>query len=84
MGAVLYGECVSARATAPVRISELAGLGCDLETDTQTPSAMDVDVALWIGAVGPFPGVVTHKAERHISVRFNEPIDGRILEHFGV
>ncbi|EJL28300.1 hypothetical protein [Novosphingobium sp. AP12] len=85
MTAILYGECVSARDTATVRIWALANEGCDLEIDTPT-GMFDSDVALWIGAVGPFAATITQTpiepSARRVAVRFKEPLDGRILQHF--
>lgn len=85
MTMILYGECVSARKTARVRIRSLANEGCDLETDA--PAAdFDSDFSLWIGAVGPFAATAAATAPgrntRRIAVRFKEPLDGRILQHF--
>jgi hypothetical protein len=89
MTAILYGECVSARDTARVRICALANEGCDLEVDSLA-AAFDTDVTLWIGAVGPFAATVTQPlveppmkpSARRVAVRFKEPLDGRILQHF--
>lgn len=81
MGMILYGDCVSARETARVRISGLANVGCDLEAEAATP-LVDGDVALWIGAVGPFAATATRKNANGLKVRFKEPLDGKILEHF--
>lgn len=78
---ILYGECVSARDTAQVRISGLANLGCDLEAETTVPLS-DGDVSLWIGAVGPFAATATRRNPGHVSVRFKEPLDRKIIEHF--
>lgn len=81
MGIILYGECVGAKETAPVRISGLADLGCDLEADT-TASMPDGDIALWIGAIGPVEATATHSNANRATVRFKEPLDGKIVEHF--
>lgn len=81
MKTILYGECVSALDTAPVRIRALANEGCDVETDA--PAAVfDTDFNLWIGAVGPFAATATDRGARRVAVRFKEPLDGRILQHF--
>ncbi|AXB75725.1 hypothetical protein [Novosphingobium sp. P6W] len=81
MTMILYGECVSARSKAHVRICELADEGCDLETDA--PQGMfDADFSLWIGAMGPFAATATQRNARRIAVRFKEPLDGKILRHF--
>jgi len=50
MKTMLYGECVNALDTTPVRIRTLMDDGCDLETDA--PAKMiDTDFALWIGPI---------------------------------
>lgn len=77
---ILYGECVTARETARVRISGLANLGCDLEVEAK--SAPDGDVALWIGAIGPVAATAERTDAGHLTVRFKEPLDGKIVEHF--
>ena len=81
MATILYGECIGPRESAKVRISDLADKGCDLETDA-SETVSDGDVALWIGAVGPFHASATRKDASHLALRFKEPIDGRIVEHF--
>lgn len=81
MATILYGECVGARNSTEVRISELADRTCDLETDGFA-AMTDGDVSLWIGAIGPFPATATRKDESHLALRFKEPLDDRILEHF--
>ena len=78
---VLYGECVSARETARVRISGLANLGCNLEAEAMAP-ALDGDVALWIGAIGPVAAIAKRTEAGNLTVRFREPLDGKIVEHF--
>lgn len=81
MSMIIYGECVGQRDSAPVRISDLAGMGCDLEIEQQT-TLDEGDVALWIGAVGPIPATATRKDAGHLAVRFKEPLDGKIIQHF--
>ncbi|MYL99788.1 hypothetical protein GR702_18680 [Novosphingobium sp. FGD1] len=86
MTAILFGECVSARDTTKVRIRALGNEGCDLEIDAPACMVDDTDVTLWIGAVGPFPATVTQslpeRSASRLAVRFKEPLDGRILQHF--
>ncbi|MFC0206152.1 hypothetical protein [Novosphingobium soli] len=78
---MIYGECVGPAESARVRIRDLANEGCALETDA--PAAVfDADFSLWIGAVGPFAATATHRQAREVSVRFKEPLDARILQHF--
>ncbi|HKT84817.1 MAG TPA: hypothetical protein VJQ77_01885 [Novosphingobium sp.] len=81
MGVILYGECVSARETARVRISGLADLGCNIEADARA-AMPDGDVALWIGAIGPVAATATHENANRVRVLFKEPLDGKIVEHF--
>lgn len=81
MDTILYGECVSAREAARVRISRLAKLGCDLEAEGMAP-IIDGDVALWIGAVGPFAATARRRNTGCTTVRFKEPLDGKIVDHF--
>ncbi|SFG47925.1 hypothetical protein SAMN05518801_13221 [Novosphingobium sp. CF614] len=83
MGPILYGECVGTRETAEVRISDLADRGCDLETDSFAP-LLDGDFALWIGAIGPLRATATRRDASHFEVRFKEPLDARIVEHFAM
>lgn len=81
MATIIYGECIAPRASAPVRISELAHYGCDLETDGLT-GVTDGNVTLWIGAMVPFPAQAMRKDACHLTLRFTEPLDCRILQHF--
>jgi hypothetical protein len=81
MTAILYGECIGTRESAAVRISNLADEGCHLETD-EFATVTDGDVSLWIGAIGPLPATATREDTRHLALRFKEPLDGRILQHF--
>lgn len=81
MTTILYGECIGPRESAAVRISQLADQSCDLEVDA-FGTATDEDVSLWIGAVGPFSAKATRKDGNHLALRFHEPLDGRILQHF--
>jgi tartrate dehydratase beta subunit/fumarate hydratase class I family protein len=81
MTMILYGECFTARDSAQVRISELADLGCHLET-LDAVALSDGDLTLWIGAIGPFAATATRKDASHLAVRFKEPLDGKIIHHF--
>ena len=81
MEKVVYGECVSLHETAQVRISRLADVGCDLEMDDGAALGGD-DVALWIGAVGPFAATAHSRSARCLSVRFKQPLDRKIVAHF--
>ncbi|KPH65726.1 hypothetical protein ADT71_10115 [Novosphingobium sp. ST904] len=81
MGMILYGECIGAHGSARVRISDLADLGCDLEAEA-LPCALDGDFSLWIGAIGPLPATVAKKDTSNLEIRFKEPLDTRIVEHF--
>lgn len=77
----LYGECITCGRSAKVRVSGLAATGCDLESDGASPLD-DGETTLWIGAIGPFPVTTVRQAPCHLSARFCEPLDSRILEHF--
>jgi len=81
MTKILYGEWVGTRGSAPVRISDLADRGCDLEAEDGA-ELIDEAFTLWIGAVGPFEATATRKDASHLAVRFKEPVDGKILQHF--
>ncbi|WP_189619294.1 hypothetical protein [Novosphingobium colocasiae] len=82
MAKVLYGDCVADRDSAQVRISELAGAGCELRT-VAASSPIEGDVALWIGAVGPIEATAVRRDREHVSLRFKEPLSSEILYHFG-
>lgn len=82
MTTILYGECIGARESAEVRISDLADGGCDLETDGS--ALLDGDFALWIGAIGPFAATAIRRGARHFHVLFKEPLDARIVQHFAL
>ncbi len=78
----IYGECVGSGTRAQVQISDLAGTGCDLAA--RIGEAMpDGEFALWIGAMGPFAATATRTDAEHLSAKFREPLDPRIIEHFG-
>lgn len=81
MDAILYGECVGSRDVAMVRICALANEGCDIETDGPA-AVLDSDFSLWIGAMGPFAASAAGRHADRVVVRFKEPLDGRILDHF--
>lgn len=81
MATVLYGECIGAGDTSAVRICSLADMGCDLELDGAETMAGG-EIALWIGAIGPFHGTARATEASRLAVRFKEPLDGRIIQHF--
>jgi hypothetical protein len=83
MSTTLYGECVSAGGSTAVRISDLASLGCAVETDAPA-TAIEGDLTLWIGAVGPFAATAIRNGARRLSVRFTEPLDTQIVQHFSL
>lgn len=83
MNTTLYGECVSAGSSTPVRISDLARLGCAVETDAPGP-ALEGELTLWIGAVGPFRATAVRKDTRSLAVHFVEPLDTQIVQHFAL
>lgn len=79
----LYGECVSPGGSTPVRISDLARLGCAVEVDA--PGAgIEGELSLWIGAVGPFAATAIRKDSSSLAVRFAEPLDTQIVRHFAL
>lgn len=82
MAKFLYGDCVADRDSAQVRISELMGAGCELQTVAAT-TPLEGDVALWIGAVGPIEAIAVRRDREHVSLRFKEPLSSEILYHFG-
>lgn len=77
----LYGECIGADTRARVRISGLAGNGCEVEADTRQ-SLFDGEFTLWIGAVGPFSATASRRDRSHLLLRFKEPLDPKIVDHF--
>lgn len=83
MDTTLYGECVSAGGSTAVRISDLASLGCAVEADAPV-AGIEGDLTLWIGAAGPFAATATRKDSRSLSVRFAEPLDSQIVQHFAL
>lgn len=82
MNTILYGECVGTGGSAPVRISGLADGGCHLEP-LASPALLGENVVLWIGAVGPFAAHAQRNDGRQFTLCFSEPLDRRILDHFG-
>jgi hypothetical protein len=78
----LYGECIGTLARTPVTISQLQGQECELQPQ---PGATDLDGLqdLWIGAIGPLPVTAESRGGGRYRARFREPLDERILAHFG-
>lgn len=76
----IFGECVRAGRRANVRISSLDCDGC--EVSAELPPGCEI--ALWIGAIGPFVADAVQHQAGHVCVRFKEPIDRRIVDHFEV
>ena len=84
----IYGECIAGAAHAAVTISQLCRDGCELVL-AAPGLALDGDLALWIGAIGPL--AITAYAEargagrgRRLTARFRQPLAPAILAHFGV
>lgn len=77
----LYGECISADSRARVRISGLAGNGCEVEAETRQ-SLFEGEFALWIGAIGPFNVTASRRDRSRLLLRFKEPLDPKIVDHF--
>lgn len=83
----IYGECETLGRTLAVNISDLTQTGCDLATrDNGNPLATCVngDMALWIGAIGPLAATAQKRDATHMMASFKEPLDLRILAHFGI
>ena len=77
----ILGECISEGRRTKVRVSGLAAEGCDLAVESEVALA-EGEFALWIGAIGPLDVMATRQDASHLSARFREPLDERILEHF--
>jgi hypothetical protein len=41
-------------------------------------------MALWIGAIGPLSATARQRDANHMIASFKEPLDPRILAHFGI
>ena len=78
----IYGECETRGKRLVVTISELRQSGCALACDGGEALPQG-EMALWIGAIGPLAVVAMHKDAGHASAAFKQPLDRRILEHFG-
>jgi len=78
----IYGECEMRGRRLAVTITGLERSGCALAFGNN--EALPVgDVALWIGAIGPLAAIAMQKDANHANASFREPLDPRILEHFG-
>lgn len=77
----IHGDCVSATQAAGVLVSQLAADRCDLVSETGTMLA-EGEASLWIGAIGPLAVVAEERRGKHVIVRFREPLDPRIVDHF--
>lgn len=77
----ISGECVWQGRNLRVSVSELNAEGCDLAFEPDS-LAGDGELALWLGAVGPLPAHATRRDAEHMTARFSEPLDERILNHF--
>jgi len=78
----IYGECVGGHARTPVTISALAGEDCELEPNVFTAPINGL-LDLWIGAIGPFLVMTENSGGGRYRARFAEPLDARIIAHFG-
>jgi hypothetical protein len=78
----IYGECEARGQRLPVTISQLDGQGCALtsEASHELPQG---EMALWIGAIGPLAVIAMQMDANHTNAAFAQPLDPRILEHFG-
>lgn len=77
----IHGECFGAGVRATVTVTELDRSGCKIETDFADVLA-DLDLMLWIGAIGPIAFTAKHMEGRRLVAQFKEPLDDRILQHF--
>jgi hypothetical protein len=78
----IYGECETHGMCLPVTISDLGQSGCALASESADLLPQG-EMALWIGAIGPLAAIAMHKDATHASAAFKQPLDPRILEHFG-
>jgi hypothetical protein len=79
---MIYGECETRGRRLAVTISGLGSAGCALACEGQD-ALPEGDMALWIGAIGPLAAIAMHKDAHHAAASFREPLDQRILAHFG-
>jgi hypothetical protein len=79
----IYGECIGTLARTPVTISALDGEACELRPQPGE-TAIEGLLDLWIGAIGPLPVTAENKGEGRYRARFREPLDARIIAHFGL
>ena len=77
----IYGECVSGNAHAAVIISQLAADCCQLELGA-AQNAPAGELALWIGAIGPFEIIAARGGGRKLTARFKHPLEPAIIAHF--
>ncbi|OCC25026.1 hypothetical protein MB02_06220 [Croceicoccus estronivorus] len=74
-------ECVFKSRRIDTLVSSLASDGCDLRAPSDA-MALDGELSLWIGAIGPIDVAVAHRHDDVLHVRFRQPLDPRIIAHF--
>ena len=78
----IYGECIAAGLAAAVRVSKLVDTGCELLIEKGSV-LLDGEFSLWIGAIGPLAITTSRCDEVTLSASFTQPLDPRIIAHFG-
>jgi hypothetical protein len=81
MTMAIYGECETRAGRRTVTITGLGSTGCALACDSVNVP-LDGEMALWIGAIGPFAVTAIQKNPVQAHAAFKEPLDPRIVEHF--
>ncbi len=77
----ILGECICLGQSAQVYLTDLARNGCNV-TACGELVPLDRDLALWIGAIGPFNAKASRNESGQVRLEFGEPLDSRIVEHF--
>lgn len=78
----IYGECETLGRTVPVQIYALTRSGCDIASNGECTLALNSEMALWIGAIGPLAVISRQRDANRTLATFKEPLDPRILAHF--
>ena len=77
----IKGDCIWQGQCLRVSVSRLDASGCEMVLEIDTIPG-ECELALWLGAIGPLPARATWRDSSHLTARFEEPLDERILEHF--
>lgn len=75
-------QCVSAAGQFPAMVSDLEETRCVMRPLVRT-AALEGPLWLWLGAIGPLPISAERRNSTTFEVRFHEPLDPRIVDHFG-